>query len=454
MKFKPYPKYKPSGVEWLGDVPERWDVRKLAHIFDTIGSGTTPKSDTPEFYENGEFPWVNTGDLNDGELHSCGKSVSKAALEGYTSLKIYPEGSVVIAMYGATIGKLAILRFPATVNQACCVFFGEGIVHHKFLFYWLFGFREQIVSMATGGGQPNISQDTLRTLRLACPKLPEQFSIAAFLDRETAKIDTLIAKQEALIDLLNEKRQAVISHAVTKGLDPTVAMKPSGVVWLGDVPEHWIVMTLTRITQSKCDGPFGSGLKNEHYTDGGARVIRLQNIRATHFHGTDAVYVDLNYFQNDLAKHDVQEGDLLIAGLGDDKNLVGRACVAPPGIAPALVKADCFRFRLDLSMAFPKYVAFQLCCSADVDAGTLSSGSTRSRIPLSTMASRIIALPPTHEQKAIGGYIDSQTRKFGTLIAKAQQAIVLQKEHRTALISAAVTGKIDVRSENNLRKAA
>ena len=152
MSFPRYPKYKPSGVEWLGDVPEHWEIWKLAHAFSIIGSGTTPKTDNRTFYDDGDTPWINTGDLNDGELHSCEKRVTQQAIAEHTSLKLYPAGSLLIAMYGATIGKLGMLCFPATVNQACCVFAGASPIVSKFMFYWFLGLRQQILSLATGGG--------------------------------------------------------------------------------------------------------------------------------------------------------------------------------------------------------------------------------------------------------------------------------------------------------------
>jgi len=170
MSFLRYPKYKPSGVEWLGDLPEHWETWKLTHAFALIESGTTPKTDKLEYYDGGEIPWINTGDLNDGELDDCGKRITGKALADHTSLRMYPAGSLLIAMYGATIGKLAMLRFPATVNQACSVFSGTSPIVSKFMFYWFLGLRQQILSLATGGGQPNVSQDILRTLRVACPE--------------------------------------------------------------------------------------------------------------------------------------------------------------------------------------------------------------------------------------------------------------------------------------------
>ena len=276
------------------------------------------------------------------------------------------------------------------------------------------------------------------------PPTAEQRAIADFLDRETAKIDALIATQERLIALLDEKRQATITHAVTKGLDPNVPMKESRVEWMGDVPAGWQILPLGRIARARCDGPFGSGLKSEHYSESGVRVIRLQNIRLGYFDGTDAAFIDEYYYRTELAGHDVCEGDILIAGLGDDRNTVGRACTAPDGIGPAMVKADCFRFRLDTSRSLPAFVAMQLTAGAAFDAGVLSSGSTRSRIPLSVMATREVTLPPIAEQRAIADFLDEMCGQISAAQRTAKALSEELRERRTALITAAVTGQIDV----------
>lgn len=134
MSFPRYERYKDSGVEWLGEVPAHWEVWKLPHAFRLIGSGTTPKSDNLAYYENGSIAWLNTGDLNDGELFDCEKRITELAMKDHSSLKLYRAGAMVIAMYGATIGKLAMLRFPATVNQACCVFSESSQIVSKFMF--------------------------------------------------------------------------------------------------------------------------------------------------------------------------------------------------------------------------------------------------------------------------------------------------------------------------------
>jgi len=210
---------KDSGIEWLGEVPEHWEVWKVSRAFSLIGSGTTPRSDNPEYYEDGVIPWVNTGDLTDGQLLDCPKRVTAKALADHTSLRLYPPGSLLFAMYGATIGKLALLGFEATVNQACCVLGDGTAVEPPFMFYWFLGMRSNILSLATGGGQPNVSQDIVRSLRVACPDTAEQLRIVAFLDAKTETLELLQTECWTAITLLQERRAALISAAVTGQID-------------------------------------------------------------------------------------------------------------------------------------------------------------------------------------------------------------------------------------------
>jgi type I restriction enzyme S subunit len=441
-RFKPYPAYKHSGVEWLGEIPAHWDVRKTTWLF-SVGSGTTPQSEALEYY-GGNTPWVTTSELRESLITATEKGVTEAALRVYSSLKLHPAGSVVIAMYGATIGRLGILGIDATVNQACCVFSEPREIAMQFWYYWLQMRRPYLISLGYGGGQPNLSQDLLRSIRVPTPPGPEQRVIAVFLDRETARLDALVAKKERLIELLREQRTALITRAVTKGLDPTVPMKDSRVEWLGEIPSHWVSLAISRITLSRCDGPFGSGLKSEHYSDSGVRVIRLQNIGWTEFLETDEAYLNDAYARQ-LGDHSVLPADLLIAGLGDEGHPVGRACVAPDGIGPAMVKADCFRFRLDQRRVLPRFAAYQMSATASAAAGSLSTGATRARMNLTTTASRKVGLPPLNEQLAIVNALDKDGDRNHRLVAKVSEAIDRLKEFRSALISAAVTGKIDVR---------
>jgi type I restriction enzyme, S subunit len=217
------------------------------------------------------------------------------------------------------------------------------------------------------------------------------------------------------------------------------AYRHSGAEWLGEVPVHWVMTSLGRVTVERCDGPFGSGLKSDHYMDAGVRVVRLQNIRQGAFDDSDAAFIDEGYFRQELARHEVREGDLLIAGLGDERNTVGRACVAPRGVEPAMVKADCFRFRVDRRVATPTFLAAQLTAGAAADAGRLAAGSTRARISLSEMATRAVALPPISEQHSIMSFLEAEAAKIDALVAEQKRLIKLLTEKRQAVISHAVT---------------
>ena len=205
---------KESGIDWMGLIPKHWDIKKLNWCFSNIGSGTTPKSGEEEYYFNGYINWLLTGDLNDGEIIETTKKITDKAIKDYSSLKIYPVDSIVIAMYGATIGKLGLLKIETTVNQACCVM--SNPLHHTtmFLFYYLLAVRQEIINMSYGGGQPNISQEILKTLKITVPPLDEQEKIVNHIELESRRIDSKIEKTKKLIDLLIEYRSALISEVV------------------------------------------------------------------------------------------------------------------------------------------------------------------------------------------------------------------------------------------------
>lgn len=212
-------KMKPSGVEWLGDIPEHWKLWKLNNAYKKFSSGTTPSSGNNSYFENGTIPWVNTGDLNDGYLYDCAKYITQIAFDEYSVLKIYPIGTICLAMYGATIGKISILEFEATTNQACCNFSESDILIDKFTFYWFIANRPHIISMGYGGGQPNISQSLVKSLRIPTPQKNEQSLIIEHIEVETNKITKVISTIEKEIALVQEYKTEIIIEAVTGKMD-------------------------------------------------------------------------------------------------------------------------------------------------------------------------------------------------------------------------------------------
>jgi type I restriction enzyme, S subunit len=209
---------KNSGVEWLGEIPKHWEVWKMSHAFNTIGSGTTPTS-TKESYYNGYIPWVTTGELRENTILRTKKLLTDEAIQDNSSLKLFPINSIIIAMYGATIGRLGVLGIKATTNQACCVMTDSPSIKNPYLYYWLMGYRDEIIKLGYGGGQPNISQDTISSLQVSAPSIKLQEKIINYLDDKTSKIDKLISKSTKAIDLLKEKRTALISSTVTGKID-------------------------------------------------------------------------------------------------------------------------------------------------------------------------------------------------------------------------------------------
>lgn len=209
---------KDSGVQWIGELPRTWTAQRLSWLFNTISSGTTPSGDRPEYY-GGDINWVTTGELRESVIVDTVKKVTRQALVDHSALVVHPTGALLIAMYGATIGRLGFLGAPACTNQACCVFVGPTTVETKFAFYALSAGREHLILIASGGGQPNINQDKLRSLRIALPPMTEQRAIVDYLDAECIRIDALVEKATGVIAILREYRSALITAAVTGKID-------------------------------------------------------------------------------------------------------------------------------------------------------------------------------------------------------------------------------------------
>ena len=214
--MKRYDSYKDSGVEWIGEVPSHWEVMKSSLIYNNIGSGTTPSSSNPLYYteDTNGYLWLQTGDLNDGFISDTSKKVTKLAVNE-CKLKFYPVNSVVIAMYGATIGKVGLLKIETATNQACCVLPKSKKMNELFSFYLYQAAKQPMILEAMGGGQPNISQDIIKKLKIPVPPIFEQHQIVDHIEKQTARLDKSIAKAEHRIELLQELKQSIITEIVT-----------------------------------------------------------------------------------------------------------------------------------------------------------------------------------------------------------------------------------------------
>lgn len=438
MRYPAYESYKDSGVEWIGNIPSSWNMWKIVHVCPYVASGTTPSSDSIEYY-GGETLWITTGELRETIIFDTKKKVTSKALMKFPTLRIHPAGSVAIAMYGATIGRLGILGVEATTNQACCVMPPSDKIFNKYLFYWLLATRQEIINLSSGGGQPNVNQEKIASLKVSAPSYSEQIQIAAFLDRETAVIDTLIAKQEELIRLLGEKRTAVISHAVTKGLNPHATLKDSGIEWLGQIPAHWEASKPKYFTKRIVDGVHHT----PNYVDEGVPFVTVKNLTATRrgISFQDTKFITQETHEKLLLRANPEQGDILITKDGTlgvtrviDTDREFSIFVSVALIKPITNKIDSYflRYVLESEVAIDQFEARK-------------QGSGLKHLHLEEIANISITLPPLQEQKTIVDYIEEKIGKLDELFGKVEEAIELLKERRTALISAAVTGKIDVR---------
>lgn len=438
-KYQTYDEYKDSGVEWIGRIPKEWELWKLTHAYDEIGSGTTPPSGSEEWYGGG-VPWITTGELRETEIISTAKSVTEDALKKIPTLRKYPKGSIAIAMYGATIGRLGILGVEATTNQACCVLTKSNVVHNKYLYYWLQAFKQDIVNLASGGGQPNINQEVVASLKISSPEISCQSKIANFLDHETAKIDTLIEKQQQLIKLLKEKRQAVISHAVTKGLNPNAPMRDSGVEWFDQLPEHWKVGKLGYYANIS-NGATPSR-ENPAFWEGG-NIGWLNSSKVNDVRITEAEQFITPSALSQTSVQPVTSEDLVMAITGEGQTR-GRVAIC---LTSATINQHLAAISIiDRALNFEFLFYFLTSQYERIRHESSGAGSTKGAITCGDIVSFPLTVPPEKEQRAIVGYVTEVEGKFESLIKLANDQVDLLQERRSALISAAVTGKIDVRN--------
>jgi type I restriction enzyme S subunit len=441
VSFKAYPKYKESGVEWLGRVPEHWEVRRLRQIGPLLkGSGGTKE----DVVETG-VPCVRYGDLYTTHAYFVRQSRTCVTDERATDYFPIHRGDVLFAASGEDLAEIGRSAVNLIEGDAVCG--GDLVVLRpqisavpEFLGYacdsWVA--KAQKAAMGRGTTVKHIYPDELKRLIIALPSPEEQARIASFLAHETAKIDALIAEQQRLIELLQEKRQAVISHAVTKGLNPDAPMKDSGIEWLGKVPEHWDVGPLKRywsITDCKhVTAEFvedGFPLASIREVQG--RWVDLSNAKRT----TERFYTQLIE-----GGRQPQPGDLVFS-----RNATVGEVAQVPSTGPAFAMGQdvCLLRRLRPTYSSDYLQAVLRAPVVVEQIGLLMIGSTFKRINVEEIRCLLVPMPPADEQQAIAAASEQAASGVDTLVEQSAAAISLLQERRSALISAAVAGQIDVR---------
>lgn len=445
-RFKPYPAYKNSGVEWLGEIPAHWEVKRLKY-----GAELNPSPlEARELPQDAEVSFVPMEAI--GEYGGLDLSRTKPLADVRSGYTYFANGDVVVAKITPCFengkGALAtvLTNGVAFGTTELHVLRALDAVDRKYLFYVTLSdaFRRLgEAEMYGAGGQKRVPEEFVENLKHPLPPEPEQRAIAAFLDRETARIDALVAKKERLIELLQEKRTALITRAVTKGLDPTVPMKDSGVEWLGEIPAHWEVKRVKHVTTKIGSGKTPTG-GAEVYVSEGVMLIRSQNV---HFGGLvldDVAYID-SETDAQMAGSRVQDGDVLLNITGAS---LGRCCVARLGDKRANVNQHVCVIRPKGAAYISEFLAAALAShSGQAQVFTTENGISRDALNFEQIGELVVPQPLLEEQRAIAVRLESQAARIDALLAKVRDAIDRLKELRTALISAAVTGKIDVREE-------
>ena len=435
MSFPKYPAYTDSGVEWIGEIPAHWSLQRCKQVF----------IERDERSETGEEMLLSvsayTGISPRGEIINDGDFLSRAqSLVGYKIC--YPNDLVMNIMLAWNRG-LGFSNYYGIVSPAYSVFKLLPGNCTRFLDYLVRSDEAILYYKAFSSGvidsrlrlYPNI----FGSLYYALPPLAEQQAIASFLDRECGKIDGLIAEQERLIALLAEKRQAVISHAVTKGLNPNVPMKDSGIPWIGVVPAHWSSPPLYMRYSSE----LGKMLDTKRIS-GKHPVPYLRNI--------DVQWGVINFFDlpimdisvSEYDRYTIQTGDLLVCEGGE----VGRAAVVKNAPATIGYQKALHRLRRLLPDELPPYMFYIFFSAVKAGAFAGEGQSTIAHLTGEQLRKYRFPKPPFVEQKLIVQFLDRETTKLDRLECEAGLAVTLLKERRTTLISAAVTGKIDVRAQS------
>jgi len=441
MSFSSYGNYKVTNVAGLGEVPAHWNVVPLKHVVET--PITDGPHETPEFIDDG-IPFVSAEAVSSGEINfSKSRFISHADHHKYSKKYKPRRDDIFMVKSGATTGVVALVSTDRDFNiwSPLAVVRCSRLAFPRYVLQTMRSrnFQESVILNWSFGTQQNIGMSVIENLRIPLPPISEQNQIARFLDHETARIDALIEEQQRLIELLKEKRQAVIFHAVTKGLDPTVPMKDSGAEWLGEVPAHWDVIP----TNYRYEIQLGRML-NEQRAQGDHMkpYLRVFDVQWNAINTTDLPLMDFPPEVQSMYR--LKSGDLMV---NEGGSYVGRSAIWRGDLDECYYQKALHRLRArdaksDTAEFFLHVMEMATLKGVFVAGGNLT---TIDHLTAEQLRQYRFAFPPLKEQLQIAEKIAEVVSKIQNTTTQAEQLIGFLKERRSALISAAVTGKIDVR---------
>lgn len=429
-------------VAWGAAFPAHWPLTRIKHVCRFAGGGTPDKGNAE--YWNGDIPWVSPKDMKTATIDNTEDHITLEGLES-SAAKLVAPGAVLLVMRSGILRHsipIAINRVPVALNQDMRALTPLPRVEARYLARLMEGYQKQLLSAwsKVGSTVESLESDLVGETEIAVPPLTQQRAIADYLDRETAQLDALVAAKERVLGLLAEKRRALITRAVTRGLDPRAPLRDSGIPWLGEIPAHWVATRLKFVADVRGGFTLGQRYSTADLVE--LPYLRVANVQDGHLDLSDLATVALP--RAEAATCTLQAGDVLM-NEGGDADKLGRGCVWRGEIASCLHQNHVFAVRP--RSVLPDWL--NTWTSTDRAKAFFESRAKQSTNLASISATNInelpIPLPPSQEQKAIIHHVNGELAKLADLLSATERTIELLKERRVALIAAAVTGKIDAR---------
>ena len=428
---RPYSDYKTSGVGYLGDIPKHWKVRRLKYTA-TIIAGQSPPSENV-FEYSGHSPFLQ-GNAEFGNIYPSPRLACKVPA------KIAQAGDVLLSVR-APVGAINVAEQAYGIGRGLCAIRPSTNLAREFAYYALRVGRAGLDMVSTGSTYEAVSVGDVGGLPFPLPPLSEQTAIARYLDHADSRIQHYISAKEWLIELLTEQKQAVINHAVTRGLDPNVPLKPSGVDWLGDMPAHWKRCRLRNVVSAVTTGSRGW---SSYASDTGPLFIRIANLERGSFQLRFNDVVRLNLPKtSEAVRTRIRAGDLLVSVTA----YIGSVGIASTELGEAYVSQHVARCQPRRGIS-SEWLGYVLLSEVGQTHGQINLyGGTKDGLSLDDVKNYPILLPPLGEQTAIVEYLDKATADIEVAISRTRRQIDLMQEYRTRLITDVVTGKLDVREK-------
>lgn len=439
MQLKLYPKYKDSGIQWIGEIPEGWEVHKLKRI-SKIETGNTPSKEDDRYYINGIFPWIRPDELK--EFKPIEASNFYLNEEGKLLARMIPKGSILVCCIGS-LGKIGIAGVDLATNQQInSVIPNQNKFNPNFARYIIYASQPEYERIGNANVVAILSKNQQGEFFYCLPNIDEQQKIASFLNKKTAKVDVLIEKDNKLIMLLKEKRTALINHAVTEGLDPNVKLKDSGISWIGKIPEGWEVRKLKQVTSIMISNVDKKSKPNEEEV----LLCNYNEVYNNEFITSDLSFMNATASIEQINKFSIKKGDVIITKDSESPKDIAVPSLVKENLDNIICGYHLALIRPNKSKIKGKYL-LRIFQSRKINDQFVISANGVTRFGISTypIKNSLVIIPPLQEQTAIANFLDKATSKIDKTIEKIEKKIALLGEYKKSLIHHAVTGKIDVR---------